>query len=331
MLKTTQLRQAVAAALLTLSGTQVALAEPELERNGQMGVNDSILTAQRPTFTACQTPPYPAGKLCAEVDGRIGTTDPAVAPIPDVDFYAFDALEGDVIMLDIDAGMKPNDLSVRSVDTTIGVFGAGPLGPYTMLRENNDTLATVPRDEGSEHVKDALIPDFRVPANGTYYVGISSTPRAFVNPGGATTNTTVTGRSAMFPNGAYKLIISGVTPAEMQVNIDIKPGNDAEAYLNPKAQGTLPVAILSNREFDALSVDQYSMTFGRNGDEKSYLRCLKAGIDVDADGRPDLVCHFDNALAGWQPDDVEGILKGKTKDGKAFKGAARLKVKQRAE
>ncbi len=91
------------------------------------------------------------------------------------------------------------------------------------------------------------------------------------------------------------------------------------------------MAILSNPEFDALSVDHYSMSFGRNGDEKSYLRCLKPGIDVNADGRPDLVCHFDNELAGWNADDLEGTLKGKTKDGKAFKGTARLKVKQKAE
>ena len=296
-----------------------------------MGVNDSILTAQRLTFTACRLP-YPTDKLCADVDGKIGVTDPAAAPIPDVDFYAFDAVEGDVVMLDIDQGMKPfqdpNAPQVRNVDTLLTVFG--PLPAVGMQRENNDTLVSVPRDPGSDHIFDALIPDFRVPTTGTYVVGVSSKPRSFV-AGGGTSNTTVTGRTAMFPNGSYKLIISGVTPAEMQVNIDIKPGNDAEAYLNPKSKGVVPVAILSNREFDALSVDRYSLRFGRKGDEKTYVGCHKHGLDVNADGFLDLVCNFDNEYAGWQADDVEGVLQGKTKDGKAFKGASRLKVKQRAE
>ena len=59
-------------------------------------------------------------------------------------------------------------------------------------------------------------------------------------------NETVTG-AAPFPNGSYKLIISGVTPPELvqYMNIDIKPGGDEEARINPKAKGNIPVALLS--------------------------------------------------------------------------------------
>lgn len=332
MLKQTQLRQAVAAALLTLSGTQVALAEAELEREGQMGVNDSILTAQRLTFGACQpAEEYPAGKLCAVVDGNLGVIAPAATPIPDLDFYSFEAQAGDVLAIDIDGGMKPSvdPLKVRSVDTYLAVFG--PLPDVRKLRENTRTDPTVPRDRGSEDVRDALIDKFAVRVSGTYVVGVSSDPRAFVD-GGSTTNSTVTGRVAPFPNGAYRLIVSGVTPSILQVNIEIKPGSGVEAPLNPKARGNVPVALLSFAgndrapAFDALKVDLSSLTFGSTGDEKSYLRCAKEGLDVNADGLLDLVCHFDNVAARWQADDLEGILKGSTLDGKRFEGRAPLRV-----
>jgi len=330
MIKRTRIYQAVAAALFLAAGASTpafAVDVVEIEPNDRI-FTDGRLTAQRLTVGR-------DGKV--DVTGAIGVTDPAATPLPDVDFYAFDAQEGDLVMIDIDAGMKPFDLSVRSVDTLIAVFG--PLPAVGLQRENNDTLATVPRDEGSQHIGDALIPDFRVPTTGTYVVGVSSKPRSFLE-GGGTSSTTVTGTAARFPNGSYIMRISGITlPVLVQpINIDIKPGNNTETYLNPKAKGTLPVAILSNREtkspasaaaFDALKVDPASLTFGSTGDEKSYLRCLKAGLDVNADGLPDLVCHFDNELAGWAPEDLEGVVKGKTTDGKEFKGTARLKVKHK--
>jgi hypothetical protein len=49
-------------------------------------------------------------------------------------------------------------------------------------------------------------------------------------------------------------------------------------------------------------------------------------VDVNGDGRLDVVCHFDNVAAKWSADDFEGTIKGKMKDGKAFKGHGKLKV-----
>jgi hypothetical protein len=96
--------------------------------------------------------------------------------------------------------------------------------------------------------------------------------------------------------------------------------------VNPKSKGNFPVAILSSAAFDALKVDNYSLTFGKTGDEKTYVGCHKHGIDVNADGLLDRVCHFDNEAGGWEVDDVEGIMKGKTADGTKFEGRGRLKV-----
>jgi hypothetical protein len=326
MSKRTQLYQAVAAALFLAAGASnpafAVNVVNEIEPVGTMGVNDSILTPQRLTVDR-------EGKV--EVTGAIGVTDPDATPLPDVDFYAFDAQEGDLLAIDIDFGMKPfeDPKLVRSVDTILAIFG--PLPSLNWQRQNNDTDPRVPRDEGSWHIGDALIPEFRAPRTGTYVVGVSSKPRDFVH-GGGTINNTVTGRAAMFPNGSYKLIISGVTAAEQAINIEIKPGSGEEAPLNPKSKGKIPVALLSHdatassAKFDALKVDLSSLTFGRTGDENSYAHCNKEGLDVNADGLLDLVCHFENVSAGWQPESDEGTIKGKTMDGSAFKGSGRLKV-----
>ena len=324
MFKRNQLRQAVAAALLMASATgNLAFAVNEVEPNDQI-YTDGKLTAQHLVFTTNSL----------EIEGQIGVTDPAGVPVPDVDFYAFDAQVNDILSIDIDDGMKMDE-SKRSVDTIVAVFG--PLPSLAIRDGSNNTLPSTPRDPGSITIHDALIPNFRVPESGTYVVGVSSHPRSFdPSGGGATTSTAVSPpRTVPFPNGKYKLIISGVTPAVQQISIAVKPGSGEAAPINPKAKGKIPVALLSHKadpskgveEFKALDVNTRSLTFGSTGDEYSYLGCSKEGLDVNSDGLLDLVCHFDNAAAKWDENDLAGILKGKTGAGKAFEGRGWLKVK----
>jgi Bacterial pre-peptidase C-terminal domain len=347
MFKRKQLRQAVAAAfLLTAGAGSLAFAAAnENELVGTMGANDTIRTAEPLGFSAadCVGISVPLGKTCAVVNGVIGVEDPNAAAIPDVDFYTFEAKQHDTLRIDIDGGMHPfaDPKLQRSVDTYLVIYG--PYPDVTIRREsttepnpNVNSRGTVPLDDGSQHVGDALIRAFFVPRNGTYFVGVSSDPRAFVN-GGGTENNIVTGRNAMFPNGRYKLTISGVTPLVQPINIVIKPGSSEKAPINLKAKGNIPVALLSHRAsdkseaFDALTVDTSTLTFGSTGNEYSYLRCSKEGLDVDADGLLDLVCHFDNQAAKWLSYDLEGTVKGKTKTGVAFEGTAPLKVLHKKE
>lgn len=120
--------------------------------------------------------------------------------------------------------------------------------------------------------------------------------------------------TTMFPGGEIRGFLS------VPVDISIKPGAPPPVPVNTRSHGTIPVAILSTAAFDVVtSVDATSLTFGRTGDEHSLAFCNTGGEDVNGDGLPDLVCHFETQSTEFNPGDARGILKGKT-----FLGAAIL-------
>jgi hypothetical protein len=228
----------------------------------------------------------------------------------DTDFYQFYAMAGDVLTLDIDNAW--DGTSNSGFDSYIAIFGPGPA--FKVLRSNDDW-------ETVNHAlisRDSHIENFTVDTSGYYVVGVTSSPRVFRDGGGLTTGS--------IRNGDYKLVITGVTPQIQQITIEIKPGSDDLAPINPKSKGKIPVALLSSSKFDAMNVDVSSLTFGATGDEKSFSRCDQSGEDVNGDGRLDLVCHFENQLAGFEKGDLEGIIRGKTKWGTRIEGRAFLKV-----
>jgi parallel beta-helix repeat protein len=115
-------------------------------------------------------------------------------------------------------------------------------------------------------------------------------------------------------------------PAVIEVEIDIKPGSDPNS-INPKSRGKIPVAILSNPDFDAPSdVDWDSLTFGPDGDEESLAFCSASPEDVDDDGLGDLVCHFYTRHTGFNCGDSEGTLKGYTVDDMPIEGSDSVRI-----
>jgi len=105
------------------------------------------------------------------------------------------------------------------------------------------------------------------------------------------------------------------------VDISIKPGAEAPVPINSKSHGKTPVAILSTPTFNALtSVDATSLTFGRTGQEHSLNFCNTGVEDVNGDGLPDLVCHFDTQGTGFHSGDTLGVLMGKTFQGTPIVG-----------
>jgi hypothetical protein len=321
-----QLRHAIAAAFaIAAAAPGAAFAVYEAEPN------EPAMSAQ---------PLVTVKGVSTVVTGAVGVTSRTVAPVGDVDFYSFEATKGDLVVINIDGGMK-NDPTTRSVDTIIAVFGADLGAP---LRDNDDASSY---DTGSPtSLSDSRIDNFLVPADGTYYVGVSSYPRRFVNA-----NTLSSSSLNTMSNGSYTLTISGATaaPQILPVNIDIRPGDDEITEINPKWRRHIPVALLSTETFDATEVNIDSLTFGATGNEKSLYHCRvddgdddrkrrhhrdrghhrghhKHTTDVNRDGLLDLLCHFDVQDAGFDLSDSEGVMMGVAPDGRKFEGRAFLKV-----
>lgn len=269
------------------------------------------------------------------------------------DVFSFWAKQGDVVTVDIDGGVKN---VAGSTDTIVSFHHpaeptlAGAT-PYRVMTWNDD--AAVP-DAGSMGAGDSYIANMVIPADGVYFVAVTGYMNRVLDGGvfsGAPGNAT----------GSYTLVVSGVSPVaqapapapepelepepapasdpastpspfpqqEMEVQkigIDIKPGISAIARIDPKSRREIPVALLSSRDFDVRRVDVSSLTFGRTGDELSLKECNRRRIDVNRDGRRDLVCHFENQLAGFEPSDEQGIVRGRTAEGAQFEGTGALKV-----
>jgi hypothetical protein len=91
--------------------------------------------------------------------------------------------------------------------------------------------------------------------------------------------------------------------------------------INARSHGKIPVAIISTPTFNAVtSVNASSLTFGRTGNEPSLAFCNAGGEDVNADGLPDLVCHFETQSTGFASGDKLGVLTGKTVQGSPIAG-----------
>lgn len=305
MSKKLRARSVIFAALVAAWGVSgSALAVDEVEPN------DPVSSAQYLVIGSDGT---------AQVHGVLGVV--SGVPVGDVDFYSFEGKQGDIVTVDIDGGMTTPS---TGLDSVLAIFGPNGSNPLFQWRQVDNTTSL---DTGSVSKLDARIDNFLLPATGTYVVGVTSVFRSFVN----SPNVLASNRLGSNSNGAYTLIISGVTPSIQQINIIIKPDTteveDAEvARINPQSGGHIPVALLSSAEFDAMDVDPQTLTFGATGNEQSFERCRERGRDYNGDARLDLVCRFDNRAANFEVGDTEGVIRGKTKSGRQFEGRGWLKV-----
>jgi hypothetical protein len=108
-----------------------------------------------------------------------------------------------------------------------------------------------------------------------------------------------------------------VDPLLLFVSIDVKPG-DSRNPVNPRSNGVIPVAILSADGFDATAIAPHSVRFGAGG---AMPANGMAAIDIDGDGRLDLLLHFWTQESGIGCGDTSVSLTGNTYAGQAFQGS----------
>ena len=108
-------------------------------------------------------------------------------------------------------------------------------------------------------------------------------------------------------------------PSAIEVVVDVKPESGDNVI--PLPNGVIPVAILTTDAFDAASVDPAIVCFVHDCTEKHGTGHLE---DVNRDGRPDLLLHYETEETEIALGDTQACLSGKTYGGLAIHGCDRI-------
>ncbi len=73
-------------------------------------------------------------------------------------------------------------------------------------------------------------------------------------------------------------------------------------------------------------VDRHTLTFGRTGPRHGLVICDARGVDVNRDGRVDLVCRVDAPLKGFKPGDAAGVLQDEVVGGPRIRSTDEVSV-----
>jgi len=149
-------------------------------------------------------------------------------------------------------------------------------------------------------------------------------PSGSTFPLGTTSVTcTATDASGNSSSGDFAVTVKPVT-----VDIDIKPGGDPNCF-NSDGHGVIPVAILSNADFDAAQVDpatvlldgQEVWVVGKQGNIQAHIE------DVSGDGLDDLMLQFEDRDGNYDIGDTVAVLTGATFDGLPIEGEDTICIK----
>jgi hypothetical protein len=110
------------------------------------------------------------------------------------------------------------------------------------------------------------------------------------------------------------------------VKIDIQPGTTPNV-INSNSRGTVPVAIFSTSTLDLTLVDPATIRFSGAPVASNKQRKFQISIaDVNGDGLSDIIVHFETEGMLLGTSDGQGVVEGKTADGRTFRGTDSVNV-----
>jgi hypothetical protein len=118
------------------------------------------------------------------------------------------------------------------------------------------------------------------------------------------------------------LWVATMAMAAITVDIDIRPGSEADSINCNNPKEVITVAIIGTSDFDVTQVDTRSVEF-----EGAFEMQMQGHFeDIDGDGDIDLVFSFRMGDTVLRCEDTEGKLTGLLVDGTPFEGTDAVKM-----
>jgi hypothetical protein len=258
----------------------------------------------------------------------------------------------------VDGGLRIIDVSNPTAPSEAGFYGddyaedVAVAGNYAYVASGFDGLHIIDVSTPAEPTETGACSTYPGYAYNVVVAGsYAFVPYAFLEGGFALGIIDVSDPSAPFEAGFYELdnaahvavagnyiyvaagdgglLILRFAPPLIVVPIDIKPDSNRNSIMCDNEKAIIAVAILTDPDFDATTVDHTTVTF--EGASETHVRKgsgepVRREVDVDGDGDIDLLFQFRLGDTTLTCESTEGTLRGQTFDGQAIQGTDAVRM-----